>query len=435
MSKVETERQLVGTLLCFGDGYENIANFDAGYFEDKYSFRLLRWIRAAVDSGKAYDSVSLCRFIEDSDEVEGLGGQEGIWNFSQTYGISLALLPKLVEELRDHANVSSAKRTAKKLSTATTPQDVAEIVSELEKINASVPTRAATSRECFVEFIKDLEAITRGERKEISTGFRSLDSVLLGFNPGNLVILAARPGMGKTAFALSLMHNLAKDNKRCVFFSLEMSKGELTQRNVSMRCGIPLTKLRVGALNEHDWSRITSNSSALTTLPFDIIDQGAMTTSEMKAEVKRLSMGQPVRAVFVDYLQLLEAKAQSREREVAEITRGLKQLAKETNTVVIALAQLNRDLEKRGDKRPQTSDLRESGAIEQDADVIMFLYRDDVYNDDSNERGICEVDIAKHRSGPTGMVKLAFDSKLTRFSELEQYGRDRPTANKWMGQS
>ncbi len=254
------------------------------------------------------------------------------------------------------------------------------------------------------------------------TGFLDLDELLSGLQPNNLVVVGARPAMGKTSFALGMVAHAAMQAQRPVlFFSLEMSQLEISQRILCSEARVDASRVRNGKLNEDDWSRISHGVGRLAEAPVWIDDNPNTTVMEIRAKARRLkSRVGDLGLVIVDYLQLMTGRsgAESRQVEVSEISRGLKILARELECPVVALSQLSRQLEGRTDKRPMLSDLRESGSIEQDADVVMFLYRDEVYDTDSPDIGTAEILVAKHRSGPTGMVRLAFLPHFTRFANM-----------------
>ncbi len=260
----------------------------------------------------------------------------------------------------------------------------------------------------------------------ISTGFRDLDTLLSGFQPGDLVIVAARPSMGKTAFALNVVaHAALRAGTTCAFFSLEMPKEQLAQRILTSESRVSGTRIRSGHLLEDDWAPLLRATESLDRASVFIDDKPAVTVQHIRARCKRVHSRWGLGMVAVDYLQLMrgddEARREGRQHEIASISMGLKALAKEFGIPVIALSQLNRGVEQRADKRPMMSDLRESGAIEQDADVIMFLYRDEYYNKDKpDNKGLAEVLVRKQRNGATGEVKLAFRGEFARFENLEQ---------------
>ncbi len=255
----------------------------------------------------------------------------------------------------------------------------------------------------------------------IPGGFYDLDSMTSGFQRSDLVIIAGRPSMGKTAFCLNLAHNIASVYKLPVaMFSLEMSKEQLVQRLLASEAGIESGYLRSGRISQSQWEPLSRAIGMLSEMPIYIDDTPNITVTEMRSQARRLQaeMGTDLGLVIIDYLQLMEGVGDNRVQELSRITRSIKGLARELNTPVIALSQLSRGVEARTNKRPMLSDLRESGSIEQDADLVIMLYRDDYYNSDSPDRGIAEVIIAKHRNGPTGTVKLLFDPQYTKFKNL-----------------
>jgi replicative DNA helicase len=253
------------------------------------------------------------------------------------------------------------------------------------------------------------------------SGFNKLDEITAGFQPSDLIILAARPSMGKTALCLSIAAHIGiRCHKRVLIFSLEMSKEQLAIRMLCSEASVENTRVRTGRLMEGDFSKIVAAASYLTDAELFIDDTPALTPTELRAKCRRLHREKPLSMVVVDYLQLMRNPlyTNSREQEISNISRSLKALAKELNIPIIALSQLNRSLESRQDKRPMMSDLRESGAIEQDADLIMMLYRDEVYHPETEDKDIAEIIVTKQRNGPTGVAKVCFRSEFTRFDNL-----------------
>lgn len=257
----------------------------------------------------------------------------------------------------------------------------------------------------------------------VPSGLVKLDKLTAGFQPSDLVIVAARPSMGKTALVLGWSQFVGIYNRKPVaFFSLEMSKEQLVLRMLCSESRINNSSVRTGQLSERDFARIVEGASRISDADIFIDDTPAITITELRAKARRLHRDHSLGLIVVDYLQLLRSPAysHSREQEISDISRSLKALAKELNVPVVALSQLNRSVESRTDKRPMMSDLRESGAIEQDADVIMFIYRDEVYNKESPDKGVAEIIISKQRSGPTGTIRVAFSGEYTRFDNLEE---------------
>ena len=269
-----------------------------------------------------------------------------------------------------------------------------------------------------------------GEVTGVETGFEDLDRLTTGFHKSDLIILAARPAMGKTAMALNaIWHASGEKNMPVAIFSLEMSKEQLVQRLISQTTRIPAQALRSGNVKAEDWPKLVRGVAEVSRAPIWIDDTAGVTLMEIRAKVRRLAsqlnvVGEmPLSLVVVDYLQLMVGgevrnRAENRQQEIAEISRGLKVLARDLDVPVLAIAQLSRAVEARHDKRPLLSDLRDSGAIEQDADMVMFLYRDEYYNPESDDKGIAEVIVGKHRNGPTGKVQLAWMEQYTKFASL-----------------
>ena len=271
---------------------------------------------------------------------------------------------------------------------------------------------------------RDLELATgrTGAITGVPSGFHNLDEKTAGLQPSDLIIVAGRPAMGKTSFALNMAVNASKETKRPVIvFSLEMSKDQLVRRMLCSEGRVDATKMRSNRLSKEDWPRLIEAANILSQTEIYMDDSSPMTPIEIRAKSRRLASEKGLALIIVDYLQLMHAggrRMDNREQEISEISRTLKALAKELNVPVIALSQLNRGVESRPDKRPMMSDLRESGAIEQDADLILFVYRDEVYKEDTEFKGIAEIIIGKQRSGPVGTVKLRFFHEYTRFDNL-----------------
>ncbi len=255
----------------------------------------------------------------------------------------------------------------------------------------------------------------------IPSGFRDLDRKTAGFQRSDLVLIAARPAMGKTSFILNVVVNAAMARVPVAVFSLEMSRSQLVSRILSLEAMVDLEKMRTGKLMEDDWTKIAHALGPLSKAPIYLDDNASCNTMEMMSKCRKLKMEKGLGLVVIDYLQLMEGRKRSdnRQQEISEISRALKIMAKELNVPVIALSQLSRAPEQRTDHRPILSDLRESGAIEQDADIVMFLYRDDYYHEDSEKRNVVEVILAKHRNGSTGTVELAWIPQYTKFGNLE----------------
>lgn len=260
----------------------------------------------------------------------------------------------------------------------------------------------------------------------VPTGFIDLDYKTAGFQPSDLILIAARPSMGKTALALNIAEHVAlKENKTVAIFSLEMSKEQLVNRLISLESTVDAQRLRNGNLKEADWDKILQGAGAIAKSNLIIDDTPAISVAELRSKCRKFKNESNLELVMIDYLQLMSVgkNVESHQQEISEISRSLKAIARELKVPVVALSQLNRGVEQRDDKRPMLSDLRDSGAIEQDADVVMFIYRDDYYHKDSEDKGISEIIIAKQRNGPTGTVRLAWMPETTRFANAELKGK------------
>ena len=277
--------------------------------------------------------------------------------------------------------------------------------------------------------LRTLDSIEKAAKQKgnitgLETGFRDLDAKTAGLQKSDLILIAARPAMGKTAFVLNIAEYVAlHSNSTIALFSLEMSKEQLVKRMLAMNSMVDSQKIRTGDLEDDDWDKLVGSVRKIGNSNLVIDDTSGITASELRSKCRKLKIEQGLDLVIIDYLQLMtgagKRKGDSRQQEISDISRSLKVMARELNVPVIALSQLSRAVESRPDKRPMLSDLRESGAIEQDADIVMFIYRDEYYNPDSEKKGVAEVIVAKQRSGPTGPVELAWLSQYTKFGNLE----------------
>ena len=266
-------------------------------------------------------------------------------------------------------------------------------------------------------------AKNKGSVTGIATGFTDLDYRTAGMQPSDLVLIAARPSMGKTAFVLNIAEHVAfKQNKCVAIFSLEMSKEQLVNRMFSLESSVDAQKLRTGQLNDQEWERLIESAGVIGRSQLIIDDTPGISISELRSKCRKFKLEHNLSMIIIDYLQLMSGsgRSDSRQQEISDISRSLKSVARELNVPVLALSQLSRAVEQRPDHRPMLSDLRESGAIEQDADVVMFIYRDDYYNHDTEKKGVSEIIIAKQRNGPIGTVELAWLPEYTKFANLEK---------------
>jgi replicative DNA helicase len=386
---------------------------------------------ALCERNEPVDVVTLSQELRSRGTLEESGGMENLARLSSAVPSSanVGYYARVVREMA--LRRKSIHECSKVIEDAfNLESDVEEFLDGAEQKILGVSDFRATNSlspvsDVIPDAVKTIEELY--DKKDavtgVPTGFTRLDEMTAGFQPSDLIIIAARPSMGKTALALSIaQHAGIEDGKAIAIFSLEMSKEQLVMRMLCSTAKVDSKKVRTGDLGERDFPKIVEAASKIADAPVYIDDTPSLPVAEMRAKCRRLHRQTPLSLVVVDYLQLMRspAYASSREQEISDISRSLKALAKELSIPVIALSQLNRSLESRTDKRPIMSDLRESGAIEQDADVIMFIYRDEVYNEDSPDKGVAELIISKQRSGPIGIVRSAFIPHLTLFANLDE---------------
>ncbi|HEY4145554.1 replicative DNA helicase [Pinirhizobacter sp.] len=433
---LEAEQAVLGGLMLAPDAMDKVADkLGEDDFYRKDHRLIWRAIAELANKGMPSDAVTLGDWFEANGMAELVGGA--------SYLIELANATPSAANIAAYADIVREKSVLRQLIDAGTAitedgyrpegksvQEVMELAEQrVFKIAESgargkkdiVSMRTAVS-EAFRLLSQRYE--NRGQLTGVSTGFTDLDELTSGLQPSDLVIVAARPSMGKTAFALNIAEAAAMRGKKSVaVFSMEMSASQLAFRLISSLGRIHQSHLRTGDLAEEDWPRVTSAITMLSDAKIFIDDTPAMSPVELRSRARRLQREHGLGLIVIDYLQLMQVPGnkENRATEISEISRGLKALAKELDVPVVALSQLNRSLEQRADKRPMMSDLRESGAIEQDADVIMFIYRDDYYNKESPDKGLAEIIIGKQRNGPTDTVKLAF---LGHYTKFENYAPD-----------
>ncbi|MCK5196236.1 MAG: replicative DNA helicase [Desulfobulbaceae bacterium] len=391
------------------------------------------------DKNEPLDLITVSNCLKKENTLETAGGA--------AFLASLTDLVPLASNIVYYAKIVREKSILRKLIATTTDiagrcyeeqDDIEQLLDEVEQTVFEISRdQSGQNFEPLNRIITDaFERITvLAERKElitgVPTGFEQFDKMTAGLQPADLIIIAGRPSMGKTALAMNIVQNTALQHQTPVaVFSLEMSKNQLGLRLLCSQSRVDSHDLRTGFIKDHDWPKLTRAAGNLSDASIFIDDTAALSVLEMRAKSRRLKAEHDIGLVVVDYMQLMRGKAESREQEISEISRSLKAMAKELSIPVIALSQLNRGLESRTDKRPQLSDLRESGAIEQDADVICFIYRDEVYNksEDNPRKGIAELIIGKQRNGPTGTVELTFIGKYTTFENISYSGSSHGTA-------
>lgn len=428
---IEAERSVLGGILIDTEAVDRVREFvEAKDFYLKQHQLIFTAVSELSRRGTPADLLTVSDFLKAQDLLEPVGGVQYLASLvdSVSSAANIIAYAKIVQEKSIFREViQSGTRMIEEAYSGNF--DLVELLDKVEKdvfgiAHRSMSDSMAPIREMVRVAFKQIQE--RFEKKTTitgtATGYHGLDRLLSGLQRSDLVIVAARPSVGKTAFALNMaVHMASREQCPTAIFSLEMSKEQLVQRMLCMESRVDGGRLRGGFLKDEDWPRLTHAASALSEAPIYIDDTPGLSIFELRAKCRRLAKSAGgLGCVIVDYLQLMRVKGriESREREIAEISMGLKALAKELNIPVVALSQLNRSLESRQDKRPVLSDLRESGSIEQDADIIMFLYRDEVYHPDTDQPGIAEVIISKHRAGPTGLVKLAFLNEYTRFENL-----------------
>lgn len=427
---IEAEQSVIGALLIDNEAINKaLESLAADDFYRESHKKIFEAVIELYQKNEPADLVTVTNVLKNKDLLDDVGGA--------AYVASLASSVPTAANIAHYARIVRDKAILRKLISSATSiidqgysnsGDVDAFLDDAERTIFEVAQNKIKQsfyaiKDVVKESYKLIEKLY--ERKEpitgVPTGYADLDRMTAGLQPSDLVIVAGRPSMGKTAFALNIVAHAAMSAKvPCAVFSLEMSKEQLVQRLLCSEAKVSGSKLRGGFLAESDWPRLTRACGALSEAPIYIDDTPAMNVLEMRAKARRLQKEKELGLIVVDYIQLARGvgRIESREREIAEISSSLKALAKELSVPVIAISQLNRAVESRQDKRPQLADLRESGAIEQDADVIMFVYRDEMYNRESEEKGVAEIIIGKQRNGPTGFTKLAFLNEFTRFENL-----------------
>lgn len=429
---IEAEQSVLGSILLENSAVNKVLEvLSAGDFYNEAHRKIFNVTVELSERNEPVDLITLSNALKDRSMLDSVGGT--------TY------LASLVDNVPSAANVANYARIVKEkailrglITSATeiidncfeTGSDVDNILDKAEHSIFEISENKVRQdyfpiRDIIKDSFRSIEDLYSRQQliTGVPTGFEKIDDLTAGLQKSELIIIAGRPSMGKTAFALNIaLHAAMEAQIPSAIFSLEMSKEQLAFRLLSSEAKVDAQRLRKGFLGETDWPKLTTAAGRLSEAPLFIDDTAAITVLEMKAKSRRLKADRGLGLIVVDYIQLMRAgsKHDSREQEISDISRSLKALAKELRVPVIALSQLNRQVENRTNRRPQMADLRESGAIEQDADVIAFIYRDEVYNksDDNIDKGTAEIIIAKQRNGPTDTVKLAFVDKYTSFENL-----------------
>jgi len=427
---LEAEQAILGAILLDNTALNKVLEIlqpDDLYRESHR--KIFRCILDLSDQNEAIDAITLTDVLRRKGSLEQIGGAG--------YLSDLLNCTPTAANVRHHAKIVREKALLRSLISIAT-EIVTEGYEELNPVDdlldrAEHKIFAISDRRMGSTFAGMKEVVKQGfelierlyEKKELVTGvptpFIDLNKLTAGFQPSDLIIIAGRPSMGKTAFALCTAQHIALETRGTVaIFSLEMSKEQLVLRMLCSEARVDAQKLRTGFLSREDWERLTRSAGRLSEAPIFIDDSASLSILEMRAKARRLMAEHDLKMVIVDYLQLVRgsANAESREKEISEISRSLKALAKELHVPVVALSQLSRAVESRTERRPILADLRESGAIEQDADVVLFVYRDEVYHPTEENKGKAEILIGKQRNGPIGVVPLSFVDRYTRFESF-----------------
>lgn len=430
---IEAECGVLGSIIIDPEAIVQVADFlyAVDFYRDAHR-TIYEVILQLYEQREPADFITICDELEQLSKLEDVGGASYITSLInqvptsgnvEYYGRIVertAILRRLIHAAGQIAAVAYEEGDA----------DVA--LDKAEQLIFTIGQRHSRSdfahlRDLLSAYMSKLEQLHqhRGDIVGVPTGFTDLDRLTGGLQKSDLIVLASRPGVGKTSLALSLAHNAAiKHQNSIAVFSLEMSKEQLVQRLLSMDASIDQQRLRTGWIEDDDWERIVYAMGTLSEANIWIDDTASISVMEMRSKARRLQAEHGIDLIIVDYLQLMHAtvggkRNENRVQEISEISRSLKGLARELNVPVLALAQLSRAVESRASKVPQLSDLRESGSIEQDSDIVMFIYRDDVYNPETERKNIADIIVAKHRNGPVGEISLYFQANQTRFRDLE----------------
>lgn len=429
----EAEQSLLGGLLLDGSAWDRVADLVvADDFYRKDHRLIFAAVGALAADNRPCDAVTVSQYLDNRDELAACGGLD--------YLIALANEAPGAANVRAYAEILRERSLLRQLiavgngiaasAYVTGGRSARELVDEAEREVfriAEQGERMGAGLQPLKSFLPavideiDLRHQAGGKPTGLQSGFDKFDELTTGLQPSDLIIVAGRPSMGKTTFAVNIAENAAIGAKKAVaLYSMEMSSEQLAFRMIASLGQVNQTKLRTGRFSDEDWNCINSAVQLMTEAPIFIDDTPALSPTELRARARRLKRQHDVGLIVVDYLQLMQVPGtvENRATEISEISRSLKALAKELAVPVIALSQLNRSVESRTDKRPVMSDLRESGAIEQDADLIVFIYRDEVYNPESPAKGTADIILAKHRNGPIGDVRLTFRGEFTKFENF-----------------
>lgn len=436
-NSIEAEQAVIGSMLIDQDAITIASEivFPEDFYNKQYG-ALYEAMLELYKEGKSVDVVTLQDRLKEKDVPDEVASLEYI-------GDIVAAVPTATH-IRYYAGIVAEKSTLRKLIRLTGEienncyegkENIEYILNDTEKRVFEIVQKRNSEdftpiSEVVLNAVEKIEAAYRsgGDVTGIPTGFLDLDFMTSGMQPSDLVLIAARPSMGKTAFVLNLAQHMAfKSHKSVAIFSLEMSKEQLVNRLFALEGNINAQNLRTGKLDDREWEKLSDAANIIAESNLIIDDTPGISVQNLRSKCRKYKLEKGLDCIIIDYLQLMSGggKSESRQQEISEISRSLKGIARELNVPVLALSQLSRAVEQRPNKRPIMSDLRESGAIEQDADIVMFIYRDDYYNPDTDEKNISEIIIGKQRNGPVGTVKLAWLPEYTKFGNLERQKHDR----------
>jgi replicative DNA helicase len=435
----EAEASLLGSLLIDGDAIVKIADSlnAEDFFEPKHK-RIYEAVIQLYEAHEAVDVLTLTDRLKNNGYLDSVGGP--------SYLTELTNFVPTAAHVEQYADIVAQKALRRRLIAASTDivgmgydesKQLRELIEEAEtrlfEVSQTHVKQSVISLEAILaESFDRLDDLHKDKQKirGVPSGFKDIDEKLAGFQRSDLVILAARPSMGKTALALNFAHNVAvQSNQPVLIFSLEMSKEQLVDRLLSMESGVDAWALRTGNLTDADFEKIGQAMGTLSEAQIFIDDSPGITISDLRTKARREAHQRPLGLIIVDYLQLMSGGSRfgsegNRVQEISEISRGLKGVARELNVPVLALSQLSRSVESRSPQIPQLADLRESGSIEQDADVVAFIYREEYYNPETDRKKLTDIFIKKHRNGPTGAVELYFDNEKQRFRSIDSKHQD-----------
>jgi replicative DNA helicase len=428
---LEAEESVLGAMMLSPGAIGAVSEIlDAGDFYRESHAQIYRSALALYGKGEPVDAITLLDELEERGELDDVGGRTRVHELAGLVPATAnaAHYARIVKEMATLRGLIEAGSEVARLGWER-PGETTDLVDRAEQIIFELAQQRVTGDFSHIETLlkESFERITAlyeagAEITGVPSGFRDLDRITSGFQPGNLIIVAARPSMGKSALGLCMAANLAvRHELPTALFTLEMSKAEVTQRLLCSEAKVESQRLRSGRLAQDDWPRLVAAGDKLMKAPIYVDDTGSITMMELRSKARRLKAKEPGLAlIIVDYLQLMTSgtSAENRVQEVSQISRQLKVLARDLDLPILAMSQLSRAVEQRHDKRPILSDLRESGSIEQDADIVGFVYRDEYYNEESDQQGLAELIVAKHRNGPTDSVKLSFLKRYAKFADL-----------------